>query len=232
LLWNRLVEAPEKETNKDTLSDLFGRFDQNCLSIITFNYDRSLERFLTAALECTTGKNSKECATKVSQSIPIVHVYGSLGPLSDVDKNKVVPYDSMGRAKYVQRSWQNIDLVRGEGERNKNFTEADKLINNADRIVFLGFGFDRTNYRRLNLSPNIHAFHANSLLGTAMGLPATTLEFLADIRDRETGKTFVGNKAFSNLLDTTIYDYLYRADSTFSLPENDYKQSIRILKRR
>ncbi|TKJ32820.1 MAG: hypothetical protein CEE38_22310 [Planctomycetes bacterium B3_Pla] len=225
LLWNRLVEVPEQETNEDTLSHLFDRFDQNRLSVITFNYDRSLERFLNVALECTTGEGSAECAKKISESIPIIHVYGSLGPLLAGDGEVEVPYNSKGQGSFVLRSWENIDLVRRSKERNKYFVKADKLLLEAEGIVFLGFGFDQTNFRRLQLSKDMPAFHANRLLGTAMGLPATTHEVLADIRDVD------GNRAFFELLDTTIYDYLYRADSTFSLPENEYKQSIRILKR-
>lgn len=231
LLWNRLVEAIEQETSEDTLSHLFDRFDQNCLSVITFNYDRSLERFLTAALACATGRGSEECAKKVSESIPIIHVYGSLGPLFPGDKNVEVTYDSKGQAQFVQKSWQNIDFVRRGEERNKNFVEADKILHEAERIIFFGFGFDQINLRRLQLSKDMRAFHANTLLGTAMGLPATTLEVLADERDRERDSIYVGNRVFFNLLNTTIYDYLYRADSAFGLPETEYKQSIRIVKR-
>jgi hypothetical protein len=223
LLWKRLVEAPEQKTNEDTLSHLFDRFGQNCLSVITFNYDRSLEHFLTAALECTTGRGSEECAKKVSESIRIIHVYGSLGPLFPDDKNVEVPYNSEGQTKFVRRSWKNIDLVRRGEERNKNFAESDRLLKDAERIVFLGFGFDQINLRRLRFYKAMRAFHVNTLLGTAMGLPATTLEVLADKRDRD------GNRVFFNLLDTTIYDYLYRDDSAFGLPENEYKQSIRII---
>ena len=78
----------------------------------------------------------------------------------------------------------------------------------------------------------MRANHANFLLGTAMGLPETTLEFLANMKDREASPVYVGNRAFVNLLDTTIYNYLYRADSVFALPEGKYKESIRILQHR
>ena len=60
------------------LNSSFEEFGQNRLSIITFNYDRSLEQYLLNSLINLHGKTRDECAEALAQ-IPIVHVYGQLG---------------------------------------------------------------------------------------------------------------------------------------------------------
>lgn len=64
----------------DKLNTSFEEFDQNKISIITFNYDRSLEHSLFTALKNSYAKNDRDCASKL-KNIPIVHVYGQLGYL-------------------------------------------------------------------------------------------------------------------------------------------------------
>jgi hypothetical protein len=58
----------------------FDEFVENKLSIITFNYDRSLEYFLFTALKNTYNK-SDDVIAEVVKKIPIIHVHGYLGPL-------------------------------------------------------------------------------------------------------------------------------------------------------
>ena len=60
------------------LNSSFEEFGENKLSIITFNYDRSLEHYLLNSLINLHGKTRDECAKALAQ-IPIVHVYGQLG---------------------------------------------------------------------------------------------------------------------------------------------------------
>src|SRR5262249_21509255 len=68
----------------------FSEFSQNKLSIITFNYDRSLEYYLLTALRSSYNKTSDECAQAL-EAIPIVHVYGQLGE---------IPYPKPGSQPY------------------------------------------------------------------------------------------------------------------------------------
>ncbi|MHC4498999.1 MAG: hypothetical protein ACYS21_07800, partial [Planctomycetota bacterium] len=61
----------------------FETFQENCLTVVTFNYDRSFEEDLfirMKGLYCPP-QTPAESAAKLTQSIPIVHVYGSLGLL-------------------------------------------------------------------------------------------------------------------------------------------------------
>ena len=67
---------------------LYGRLDApyedfagNQLSIMTFNYDRSLTQFLSSALANTYNKALSNAYARLCESIPIFHVHGDLGPL-------------------------------------------------------------------------------------------------------------------------------------------------------
>jgi len=53
----------------DKLNTSFEEFDQNKISIITFNYDRSLEHSLFTALKNSYGKNDRDCALKLKISL-------------------------------------------------------------------------------------------------------------------------------------------------------------------
>src|SRR5205814_6081210 len=60
------------------LNASFEEFGQNKLSVVTFNYDRSLEHFLLTTLQYSHGKTFDQCADLLMANIPIVHVYGQL----------------------------------------------------------------------------------------------------------------------------------------------------------
>jgi hypothetical protein len=55
-----------------------GAFEDNKLSVITFNNDRSLEAFLFLSLQNLYGFDVKTALERLDK-IPIVHLYGSLG---------------------------------------------------------------------------------------------------------------------------------------------------------
>jgi hypothetical protein len=62
------------------LDSNIGRFNECNISIITFNYDRSLEHFIFQRIMYSYGCAEEECKKKM-QNIPIIHVYGQLGYL-------------------------------------------------------------------------------------------------------------------------------------------------------
>jgi hypothetical protein len=65
----------------ERLNSPFENFQNNKLSIITFNYDRSFEQNLFEIFKYThTAKSEEECKEKLNQ-LDILHVYGSLGRL-------------------------------------------------------------------------------------------------------------------------------------------------------
>ena len=52
-------------------------FSEHALSIITFNYDRSLEEYLYRVLGALYNRDAEELV----QGLSIIHVHGDLGPL-------------------------------------------------------------------------------------------------------------------------------------------------------
>lgn len=131
-----------------TLFDIMGRgsnaacFPDNRLSIVTFNYDRSYEMALTMHLRYKYQMEINEALALVN-SMPIYHVYGSLGKLT---------YHADGRGKVYDGKWwglnrnvDNIQLVHDELEESTSLKEARRSIQDAERVIFLGFGFHEKN---------------------------------------------------------------------------------------
>jgi hypothetical protein len=116
--------------------------DNNKVSIITFNYDRSLEYYLLTCLHAKYKKGLLECA-KVLEKIPIRHVYGKLGELPELssDPKATIPYDNLDRhflTKYLQTAENSIKIIHDPNKNtNSEFHEAQKLVEKAKKIYFL-----------------------------------------------------------------------------------------------
>lgn len=139
------------------LSCSFEEFDKNRLSIITFNYDRSLEADLFLRLGHTyQSRKGNEFFQKLN-AIRIVHVYGSLGRLTTQPENPKRPVPEVNYAAKLDRD--NIMLasesikvmVENDESVIGNFNEARKLIEKAQALYFLGFGYDPNNIERLGI---------------------------------------------------------------------------------
>jgi hypothetical protein len=74
--WYRLLSEEILSKNLETL-------DEGKLSVISFNYDRSFEKYFLSQFESLCGLNGEQ-AKAALQRIRIEHVYGQLGALDDV----------------------------------------------------------------------------------------------------------------------------------------------------
>ncbi len=137
------------------LNTSFEEFDKNKLSIVTFNYDRSIEHYLFTAFKNTHHKSDEECAQKI-ETINIVHLYGKFGdlPWQNTGFSKL-PYQAYSDQKnyglMVKRGGENIRIIHEltDVKNDPNFHKAHELLNKAARIYFLGFGFNELNVKRL-----------------------------------------------------------------------------------
>jgi hypothetical protein len=131
------------------LDSVFEEFGNNRLSIITFNYDRSLEHYLLNYLINLHGKSPDECARALEQ-IPIVHVYGQLGekPYPQPGCFRYRP-DQLKHFIYVKTAAAGIKLYHEEAETSS--ASARELLKRARRVCFLGFGYHSFNLARLNI---------------------------------------------------------------------------------
>ena len=140
-------------------------FDENQLQVITFNYDRSFEHFLFLAVKsCYHGKNDPEIASMV-QTIPIIHLYGSLGRLPWQQyqvrlSQNVTPFGAESlTSENLPKAADSIQIISDNNGVTPEFDKAKEILKNAERTYFLGFGFYKKNVERLgngwsNMNPN------------------------------------------------------------------------------
>ncbi len=149
-----------------------GAFSENRLSIVTFNYDRSLEFYLLEVLK--TRRGSEERAVEELRSLPIIHVHGSLGPLPPLAKSGR-PYSDTTTAETIASAAAHVVVIGDAKDDDAAFRSARDKVGEAERIsfsasvtiqrVFRAWGVRREPWddsRRANVRVN----------GTSMGLSA------------------------------------------------------------
>lgn len=131
--------------------DKWENFDPSWLSIVTFNYDRSLMHYLASALQHTYNKPLREVLSRLS-TVQHVHVYGSLGdPFFDIPFGNIKNEDM---DSYVKKAANGLVIIPEGRDDSPTVLAAQKLIDFSERVCFLGFGFDTTNIRRLGAPGN------------------------------------------------------------------------------
>ena len=139
------------------------------VSFITFNYDRCIEHFLWVALKTYYVMSDEEIVAILSQ-IPIFHPYGQVGRLNWQN----------GRA--MNTPFGGVETFSGEqlleiASQIKTFTERveddamllamRKQVEEAETIVFLGFGYLDLNLRLI--APTKRS-NADRVCGTAYNM--------------------------------------------------------------
>ncbi len=142
----------------------FDEFARNNLSIVTFNYDRSIEYYLFTVLKHRYDKSDEECA-KILSIIPIIHVHGSLGSLPWQDASGRA-YTPKHTTKEIKAASEQIKVIPEQEDTSAEFEVAFKKMDTASKIYFLGFGYNVDNLRRLK----IRKFDGKHPTGTALGL--------------------------------------------------------------
>ena len=115
------------------------------LSIINFNYDRSIEHFLPWAMVMAFGMELKEAQAIVAAQLRIIHPYGTIGRLpwqkgeaADCEWGTEQPWNIHNLAMLIRTST--------EVQRDHNMLmQIRSAVSSAKRIVFLGFGFQAQN---------------------------------------------------------------------------------------
>lgn len=171
---------PENKKNQDWYKYLFGRmtskltnpdsykkFNQNNVSFITFNYDRSLEYYMSNALRNSFSKAPSGEITEQIKSMPIYHVYGKVAGL-EYEDGPAVQYGRIQSTVYeeILNLTKNIRVVF---ERTNHEVEKIKnVISEAKRVFFLGFGFAPENLEAIGI-PEVFG-KEKEIWGTAYGL--------------------------------------------------------------
>jgi hypothetical protein len=130
-------------------------------AIISFNYDRSLEHFLTEVIVRTYEGDAQKAALRKLASIPIIHVHGVLG------EYPAVPYSTTRNMEHIKAGAEGIKMIHDDLDDSDEFKKAKILISKADDILFLGFGYHERSIRRLGILENLDR---SRIFGTVLGL--------------------------------------------------------------
>lgn len=141
----------------------------NNVGIISYNYDRSFETYLHYALitsfsECD---DPADCRSLVKDNIPIVHMYGRLDPLPWECRGVIRKYGEKCDSKVLKHLSKKINLIQ-EAEKKGTIDKANELIDNANRVYFLGMDLynNRSNIELLDTS----LFKKKKIIATGYGL--------------------------------------------------------------
>ncbi len=125
------------------------KFRENKLSIVTFNYDRSLEFFLFTALKNSFNLGNEDAAKLLTEAVEIIHLHGQLGAFPFLGHKNQRYYYPEFKPEFVNLCASCIKLPNEESGEAPLFSRAHELIANANRVCFLGFGFHPDNTLRL-----------------------------------------------------------------------------------
>ena len=143
--WYRaLWAALERDAHNSAL------LGNNKVRFITFNYDRSLEFFLHESTKHTFNLSDEE-ALRAWQALPLLHVYGSLGDFHPSAAKNARPYADKVNEQDLRVAAAALRVVPDSRQDDKDFQTARNWFDWAERICFLGFGFDALNMERLAL---------------------------------------------------------------------------------
>lgn len=135
------------------------KIEKGDIRVLTFNYDRTLEQYLWNSLRVHFCLDN-ELTTAAFEKVEIHHVYGSLGALRGERP-----------IKFGARTFQPAAAkIRLATERAKGSEDViPQWVGEADRIVFLGFGFWPENIELLKLPKK-----KQERFSSARGLPRST----------------------------------------------------------
>ncbi len=143
----------------------FDDLGHNKLTIVTYNYDRSLEFYLHTALAAKYGKGMDQIADQMAP-IRMIHLHGALGKLpwgSESDPERQRAFDPECNPQTIRIAQEGIRIISENPDESAepDFHLARGQINAASDVVFLGFGYHPTNMRRLGIERNGQRFYCS-----------------------------------------------------------------------
>ena len=154
----------------------FDLISRGQLSFITFNYDRSLEHF--QYMVCKAGRpDLLDEFTDWLNSDRCLHIHGRMGYLDWQNRPdaETRSYGNECTAEEIQRS---AELILLPHECEGVDAKVESIMRDAERVLFLGFGFDDRNLRKLGIG-HLHELRHKDVAATKRDL---SLERMAEIR--------------------------------------------------
>lgn len=160
LIFRRLCENEEHNPNAT-----------EPLTILTYNYDRSFEQFIFDAYKHRYDWSDADAASKARQLEPI-HLHGDLGalPHQSCVSRHMRAYDPIVYTDQLKACVHSIKIIHEKSiDDSWEYQRAWEALDNAKRICFLGFGFNRINLNRL-LKSGWVGDPKKTIIGSAYGL--------------------------------------------------------------
>ncbi len=160
------------------LPELLGRgpddFRRNQLSIVSLNYDRSLEAFLYQALQSRYNLSDAD-AFELSTSLKIIHPHGLLGEFS-IDEHGGRCYSRHLTSELLTRACDGIRIIGEALGDDAVYEEARLRVTAADRVMFLGFAYHPLVMERLG----VKYLTAKLIEGTTFGMTQREVDDLRE----------------------------------------------------
>jgi hypothetical protein len=163
------------------------------LTLINFNYDRTVEQFLYWALQ-QHGRVSADVAAKSVASLNQIRPYGSIGNLPWQEN----PGPPFGGSQKENDLFSIAKSIRTYTEQQHGGTNQriDQALDSARLIIFLGFGYHPQNMKLLKPVPGKTYPKIHTVIATSMGVPEDDRATLEELLRG----TFVGASNFSRRL--------------------------------
>lgn len=139
--------------------DGYKEINNNKITFITFNYDRTIDHFLFKRIKEQYGVNDSKSQTTL-EGINTIHVYGKIANLLWQSYDPMLNYGGEGSRPIGDYSFElseNIDLIREENNVRelKTYRKIRKRLKNAERLYILGFGYYDYNIKVLGFPHSI-----------------------------------------------------------------------------
>jgi hypothetical protein len=167
----------------------------NNMSIVTYNYDRSLDHYLRLSMKSAYRKSDDDVEQVMSQ-IPLIHLHGQLGSLAEFPYG--IDIKTLSDEKF-QKAVDGIKIIHDADLNAQAFVRAKTCLKSAMQIIFLGFGFHKTNIDRL-LCPECYG---TAKYATAYGF---TIEKMSRLDKQLHGCDLKGKKILQFLLETCLLE--------------------------
>lgn len=169
--YNNFFQILVAGCTRDNWRNLF-----NNVSFIIFNYDRCVEHFLFNAVQNYYGIEPGDAAT-LMRALRIIHPYGSVGTLPWQNDGNSFPFGSVSRPADLLSHAGEIKTYSERIEDAGAITKLRRLLIDAKKIVFLGFGFHDENMKLMKSdAPN----RLRHVFATARGISDSDREVIGE----------------------------------------------------
>ena len=133
--------------------------NEQSFKIITFNYDRTIEYYIYQHLTEKLSIPETDAISFIDFRLEVIHVYGKIGNLEWQNKTDYVKFgEKNDESKFVEYAIKNIQLIgsRVDCDTQKRIND---ILENPDKIFFLGYGFDKDNNSLLKIASSVEIIY-------------------------------------------------------------------------